>query len=156
MSQHGGAKKFTLPRWMRNIEHVWRHDSTGYILITAAVVICVWFHWSLPPSGYAVTAMAVAAGVMAIRPKMGGWEQSLWFVLLIFFAIVEIRAINKDRGDQTNRFGAIASGLTAAINGLDQSIKENRTHFDETVGTITGGDAYCWARASGLTETGAD
>ena len=85
----------------------------------------------MPPSGYAITAMAVIAGIMALRPEMHGREKFLWFAILLAFMVVEIRAINKDRRDQNGKFETIASGLKAAIDGIQGTVNE-----------ITGGDTY--------------
>jgi hypothetical protein len=79
------------------IEHIWKKTWLGYSLIAVSFALFAWLNWQLPPSGYGVVVMAVGAGIMAIRPEMGGWERSLWFVVLVCFAIVEIRAINHDR-----------------------------------------------------------
>jgi hypothetical protein len=117
-----------------------------------------------------VVAMAVVAGVMAIRSEMGGWERSLWFVVLLCFAIIEIRAINHDREQAKTEFTEIATGLKTsvdqgkiAIDGLQTTIKEGREHFDttlqtenknmtqtlrglkETVNAATGGQGFCYA-----------
>jgi hypothetical protein len=49
-------------------------------------------------------ASRVMAGIMALRPQMRDWERSLWFVVLVVFAAMEIRAIDRDRNDQTEKF----------------------------------------------------
>ncbi|MGA7382488.1 MAG: hypothetical protein WBX03_16685 [Terriglobales bacterium] len=102
--------------WLFEVEHIWSKTWLGYWLVTISFCVFGWFHWHLPPSGYAVVGMAVVAGIMAIRPKMGGWERSLWLVVLACFAIIEIRAINHDRTKQNEDFKTIAGGLTTTLN----------------------------------------
>jgi hypothetical protein len=159
------ATLFATPEWVAEIEHVWKKKWLGYSLIAASFVVFAWFTWCLPPSGYGVVAMAVAAGIMAIRPEMGGWERSLWFVILVCFAIIEIRAINHDREKATREFTEIASGLKTSVNqgktaiqGLQTTINEGREHFDTTMArsnvimsgiadsikTQTGGDSFAF------------
>lgn len=150
MPKYGGAAElllccmiatvFAAPGWMAEIEHVWRKKWLGYSLIAISFVVFALFASHLPPSGYGVVAMAVVAGIMAIRPEMGGWERSLWFVILVCFAIIEIQAINHDRKLANGEFTEIVSGLKTsvdqgktAIEGLQTTIKEGRDHFDKTM-----------------------
>jgi hypothetical protein len=91
------AAAVIVPKWLAGIENGWKKAWLGYSLIASCFLLFAWFSWHLPPSGYGVVVMTVVAGIMAIRPEMGGWERSLWFVLLVCFSIIEIRAINHDR-----------------------------------------------------------
>ena len=93
------------------IENIWKKKWLGYSLIAVGFTLFAWLNWHLPPSGYGVVAMAVVAGIMAIRPEIGGWERSLWFVVLVCFAIIEIRAINHDREQAKTDFGNVVAGL---------------------------------------------
>lgn len=127
-------------QWIKQIEQIWKKDWLGYFLVASSFVVFLWLNWHLPPSGYAVVAMAVVAGVMAIRPEMGGWERSLWFVVLVCFAAIEIRAINHDRIQAAADFEKISSALTTAIGqgtasiaGLQTTINEGREHFDRSM-----------------------
>lgn len=150
---------------IENVKEVWKQQRLGYLLIGACGALFIWLNWHLPPSGYAVVVMAVVAGIMALRPEMEGWERCLWFVVLVCFAIVEIRAINHDRKQAESDFARITSGLEATINegktslaGLQTTIQEGRTHFDTTmrrsdvmlsviadsVKTQTGGDSFAF------------
>jgi hypothetical protein len=150
------------PEWTHRIREIWDQAGPGYFLIALSFLGFLWLEKRLPPPGYAITAMAVIAGVMALRPDMGGWEKSLWFVILLLFAGIEIRAISRDRKEQTKTFSDIASQLavtvnqgTTALNALNETIKEGRTHFDSTmsgltdsVKTQTGGDSFCYLEFS--------
>ena len=139
-------------------EQVWKNAWFGYLLIAVSVSVALWLVWHLPPPGFAIGALAVVAGVMALRPDMGGWEKWFFFVLLLAFMVIEIRAITKDRQDQDERFFTIARSLqttvqnsATAINSLDRLIREDRQHFDEamigisaSVKTQTGGDSFAY------------
>src|SRR5215467_13448438 len=103
MSQYGGVEQlllcsvavavFTFDDGTAELEDIWKKKWFGYLLIAVFLAGCVWLNFHIPPSGYGVVAMAVVAGIIAIRPEMGGWERSLWFVLLLLFGGLEIRAI---------------------------------------------------------------
>ena len=143
---------------LSEIEDIWKKSWLGNLLL-AVGGLCVVVGWWFPiPSGYAITGIAVIAGIMALRPEMGGWERSLWFVVLVLFAAMEIRAINRDRKDQTDKFEKTSQGLQTAINNsktavqdLTLAISEGREHFDKTmsgvndaVETQTGGNSFCY------------
>jgi hypothetical protein len=144
--------------WISKIGEVWKARWFGYFLVAASICVLLWFSRHPPPSGIAVTAMAVVAGVMALRPEMSGWEKWFWLPLLLTFMFVEIKAINKDRKDQDDKFEGIVSGLqttvnnsTAAVNTLTELIKEEHQHFDQTMAGIatgiqtqTGGDSFAF------------
>lgn len=118
------------------VENIWNKRWLGNLLL-AVGVLCVVVGWWLPiPAGYAITGIAVIAAIMALRPKIGGWERSFWFVIVVFFAAMEIRAINRDRKDQTDKFISTSQGLETAISGLKTTITEGRTHFDLTMDTM--------------------
>src|SRR5208283_5193356 len=97
------------------LEEIWRHKRFGFLLAALAVCLCVRWYFHLPPSGYSVVAMAVTAGIMALRSEMSGREKWVWTFVLFAFAFVEIRAINHDRDQQVTTFDAIAKGLEAEI-----------------------------------------
>jgi hypothetical protein len=125
------AGVLAIPEWLMDVESVWKKHWFGYCLIVVGAGVCWWFNSHLRPWGYAFTAMAVVAGVMALRQDMGGHEKSFWFVLLLAFMVVEIRAINRDRATQEGNFTTTANGLKSAIQGLQ-----------ETIRTLTGGDSF--------------
>jgi hypothetical protein len=148
--------------WLRQAREIWGEAWPGYSFIVLSFLGFLWLARHLPAPGYAITAMAVIAGVMALRPDMGGWEKSLWFVILLLFAGIEIRAISRDRKEQTKTFSDIAAQLkvtvnqgTKALSALNETIKEGRTHFDSTISgltdsikTQTGGDSFCYLEFS--------
>lgn len=131
---------FTVPWWVAEIKHVWKRKWPGYSFAGAFLAVFGWYCWHLPPSGYAVVFMAVGAAIMAIRPEMEGWERSLWFLVVVCFAIIEIRAINNDRKQAESDLRRITDGLKTTIeegktatSGLQTTINEGRLHFDKTM-----------------------
>jgi len=152
----------SVPEWLSQVREIWSLAWPGYLFIVVSFLCFVWLARHIPTPGYAITAMAVIAGVMALRPEMSGWEKSLWFVILLLFAGIEIRAISKDRQEQNKTFADIASKLgtaieqgTTAIDTLNQTVQEGRAHFDSTmsgladsVKTQTGADSFCYLEFS--------
>jgi len=106
------------------VEDIWKKASLGYLLIAVAVAVCIRWYFHIPPPSYSVTFMAVAAGLMALRPEMGGREKWLWTLVLFAFAVVEIRAINHDRNESEAR--------------QESFIKEQRQHFSDIGDGIKG------------------
>jgi hypothetical protein len=111
----------------KGVEELWGNRVFGYILIAIAFALGIAAWVQPPPSGYAITVMAVIAGVMTLRPDMGSREKFLWFAILLLYTAVEIRAIKADR--------------------LEQDAK-----FSEEIKMITGGDSFCYLDVLGSPE----
>lgn len=141
MAGYGGGREFVLccliagvlvtPNWIQEIEHAWKRTWFGYVLLAISTAMCLWLHLHLPSSGWGATIMVVVAAIMALRTEMGGREKWLWFVLLLIYAVLEIRAINRDRSEQNSKFETIADGLkttirqgNTAISGLDATLQQ--------------------------------
>ncbi len=105
--------------------------SRALLAISAIFIVIGWRYPFLP--GYAITAIAVVAGIMALRSDMSGPERSLWFIVLLVFAVMEIRAIKHEHDDQEVKFQTTATGLQQAISELQTTIQEGRAHFDTTM-----------------------
>jgi hypothetical protein len=88
------------------------------IQIVLAILDAYWWH-HLPPVGYAVTVLAGAAAAMSLNEHMNRWKKGFWFVLLVVLVRIELKAINKDRVEQSN-------------------------HLVETLNIITGGDSFAF------------
>ncbi len=147
----------------------WRHPRLGKILLGIGTVLVIFWVFRTPQPNYSIIVMAVAAGLMALRPDMSGSEKWLWAFMLTAFAVVEVRAIRNDRAihdaeqaraakEQADHFQSIADGITRSIATSDR-------HFDDTMSgvrsvialetavstatnnsleQITGGGAYCF------------
>ena len=113
-------------------EEMWRKSSFGYFLVIIAVGFAVLWYFRVPPPGYSVTAMGVAAGVMALRAEMSGREKWLWTLILFAFALVEIRAISHDRTvhdkEQAETRAHEAQSFSLIGTGIQQSIEESQRH----------------------------
>lgn len=139
----------------RAMERLWRTPSWWELCLILTIGFTAWWYFHVPPTGYSITAMAVAASIMALRPEMTAREKSLWLLAIFAFAIVEIRAIKKDRAeytaqaekdrrDQNERFNKIAEGLAEAIKQSQQHFNTTMASLDENIKTFTGGDSYCY------------
>jgi len=93
----------------------WERPRLGWLLIVVAVGLVLFWFFKPPPSGYAVIAMAVAAGLQSMRAKMRGGEKWLWAAIFTLFAFIEINAVNRDRDQQNDTFKKIGDGITKAI-----------------------------------------
>jgi hypothetical protein len=117
---------------------MWRKSWFGYFLVVIAVAFAVWWYFRVPPPGYSVTAMGVAAGIMALRAEISGREKWLWTLILFAFALVEIRAISHDRTvhdkEQAATRAREAQNFSDIGQGIQQSIQGSQRHFDATMG----------------------
>ena len=152
------AIRLWLRRWGRSIRagarvvgDVWRKKWFGYFLIAGAAALGGLWVWHVPPAGYAVTAMAGIASVMALRADMGGSEKWFWLFVLFMYVGVEIKSINHDRREQATTFRAIGEGITRAVNQGTEVLQRGQAQFtatmlglDENIRMITGGDSVCY------------
>jgi hypothetical protein len=100
------------------IENIWKKRWLGHSLLAVAVLFVVAGWWVSIPSGYAITAIAVVAGIMALRSEMSGVERSAWFVIIVLFAVMELSAIKHDHKKQEGEFAQTSESLRSAISGL--------------------------------------
>ena len=86
--------------------------------------------------------MAVAAGLMALRPDMTGREKWLWTMVLFAFAGIEIRAINHDRNESENKekafIGEQRQHFSDIGDGIKTAIRQGSDHFDTTMHSMAG------------------
>ena len=158
---------------IKRIEQIWNGRAMAIALCAAATLCICWLHWKLPLPGVAVAVLGAAAAVMSLRPKMKIFEKAAWMLMISGLLFAEIRAIRKDRKDANDQtlsdrktqdanfqgirtqqnidFSQTATGLGTAINALDLTISENRTHFDKTISKVdrainteTGGDTFIY------------
>lgn len=103
----------------QRLQKEWKSPMLGEVLLFVAALFAVHWGFHTPPSNYSLIAMAVVAGMMALRQEMKGWERSMWAVVLIVLALIEIRAINHD-------------------NAIRDAAQAN------ALAEVTGGDSFCW------------
>jgi hypothetical protein len=65
------------------------------------IPLALWWmpYGHLPPPGYSVACIAIAAALMSVHDGMKSLQKSLWLVLMAAFLAIELRAISKDRWD---------------------------------------------------------
>lgn len=130
-----------------NIEKFWNKPLVGFCLFGVACFFLVYWYRNIPPAGYCVTAMAVVAGLMAVRPEMRLPEKCLWVVALCLFAKVEFKAISKDRREaedqaltrleeERNHFAEVVAGLQASLKANDDIMKTASRNLLQTVGGV--------------------
>ncbi|HEV2273276.1 MAG TPA: hypothetical protein VGR96_03880 [Acidobacteriaceae bacterium] len=92
-------------------ERVWNP-----IFIAVQLACCIfaarWFRYDhLPPPGYSVALIAIAAACMSVHDGMKNWQKGWWLIIMAIFLGIEFRAIRKDRWDdeqaQEKRFNGI-------------------------------------------------
>src|SRR5690348_13863627 len=98
--------------------------SWGAAVFQAILILIVVYWWRIvPPSGYAVAALAFAAAIMAVRgTRFTRWQEVGWIAITFMFFLIEIRAIGQDRQmyaeqqrQERHQFQNIAGGLTSVI-----------------------------------------
>lgn len=143
-------------RWDRSKSISWGLPLSGVcgVLITTL--------WPQSP-GVSIGLLALAAGIMSVRPKMPFREKVIWVFVLIAFAILEVRAIKRSdqeareyRDSQNRAFNQIASDLKASIANSAGQYHSTIEHVDgvltqtekldtlarTSLENITGGDSF--------------
>lgn len=151
--------------WDR-IEIIWNGSRLlAWILVLAASGLALWASVRPQSPGISIGLLALAAGIMSVRPQMHPAEKFAWIAVLVAFAILEVNAIgrsdrqNEDlRDGQNKKFDLIADGLKAAITQSQDQFRETMAGvgkvFDKTkqaadtateaVNTITGGNGWAY------------
>lgn len=85
--------------FFRSRKHPW--NRVCFVMELCFIPLAL--HWTpyahLPPPGYSVAYIAIAAAFMSVHEEMGDWQKSLWLILIAAFLAIELRAIGKDRWD---------------------------------------------------------
>jgi hypothetical protein len=104
-----------------------------FALVGIAIAGATWtgFHPLLP--GKAIGCLALAAGVMSLRPKMHVIEKALWIGVLITFTYQEIQTIN--RNDAANQSNADRQNkeFDRIVGDLKVSMKSSKDQYDDTI-----------------------
>lgn len=121
------------------VERIWNENrSLAWVLALCVAGLALWAIFKPQSPGVSIGLLALAAGIMSVRPKMHTAEKMTWVVFLIVFAILEIHAINKSdeynrttREQQNSQFAEIARGL-------QQSIITSKQQYESTIGQVQG------------------
>jgi hypothetical protein len=125
-------------------------------------------HFWIPPPGVGVAVLAVMAVVMTVREKMTQREKTVWVLIALAFALVEIRSISADRDkhdrewnearrEERDHFDSVLRNRNITIGNARQQFLATMDRTETIVGleksaivglsenlkTMTGGDNYC-------------
>ncbi len=132
----------------------WNHPATAIVLLSiGAAFVAIALTWPQSP-GVCIGVLATAAGIMSAR-SMKIFEKLVWVILLVTFAVLEVRAIGRadsvslqNKTAETQKFQDIAESLdnelktTAAgfkatgdgialnLKALQDANDQSRLHFD--------------------------
>lgn len=135
---------------------IWESQWTGRLFLWVALDLIVYWYFRVPPVGYSVVAMTVAAGIMALRSEISPHQKWFWLACLFALAFIEIRAINHDKDvrdkaqalrdkaqqyalqEERQNFAGIGGGIRDAIQQsqqqFNQTISDNQRKFEATMG----------------------
>ncbi len=137
---------------------VWHKKPLSVFLLYGSICLLVFWNWPSrlsPPPGYAVTALAVAAAVMAVLGEMKGKEKVAWILLLFAFLGLELHSISVERmsqeeiqkqvrADQLRNFGEIGKGIQSSIEKSDRNFNAEMGKTNQVLKNITGGDSFAY------------
>jgi|GEM_PF-3361892 len=161
--------------WKR-VEEFWNHNRVlMWVLVVTAVSSALWACFVPQSPGISIGFLALAAGIMSVRPQMHPAEKFTWVAILIAFAILEVLAIKRsdeavkaERDRQNQQFQSIAGGLETAIatgtsqynstisrvNGVLTTTQEIANVAKDTLANLTGGDAVAYLAPQSPTDDG--
>jgi hypothetical protein len=118
------------PSW-RSTEEAWRSPNFSYAIAVIFFFIWLYLEWHLPTSIWAITFLTIAVAFMALRGEMAGREKWFWFLMVLLYGGLTIRADSNDRRkadkELTDNFNAIS--LTAKDN-LHTSLTDSEQRFE--------------------------
>ncbi|HEV2646819.1 MAG TPA: hypothetical protein VGU46_10690 [Acidobacteriaceae bacterium] len=110
-------------------EHYWNHShAIAWVLGVLGAVLVTWAALRPQPPGVSVGLLALAAGIMSVRPKIHPSEKAAWMVFLIAFAVLEVRAIEKSDNQNTTDRVATSKSLTEALQGVKRTLEQTQPH----------------------------
>ena len=142
--------------WDRSQVFSWGLPLLGVCGVLVAIL------WPQTP-GISVGILALAAGIMSVRPKMHFPEKLAWVIVLIAFAVLEVLSIRRSdqeardyRDSQNVTFSGIATDLKASITNSAGQYNSTIAHVDDvltqtekldalaksSLENITGGDSF--------------
>jgi hypothetical protein len=136
----------TIKRIVARIELFWNNNTylpLGLIAIAAGAVIWTKFHPQSP--GFSITLLALAAGIISVRPKMHLIEKTAWVIILAGFTYQEVKAIKQNdidnkaiRDSQNTAFGSIVDDLKTSIKNSKDQYNQTVDHVDKVSDHVDG------------------
>ncbi|SRR6266536_3336075 len=104
----------------------------------AVWVLCIglllyWWKVNPPQSQTSLLVFGLVAAVMVFHDKPSAWHKFVWILILVFFVLLEKRAINKDRVDYDDSQRQIRK---TEKDNSDKVINAEKEHFDSVVGQL--------------------
>ena len=132
----------------------WLKPLSVFFLYFFLCIVACW-NWSsrtLPPPGFAVAALGVAAALMAVLGEMKKKAKMAWIFLLFSFLWIELESIKKERfvneeyqksfrAEQLKHFKDIADDITTSIS-LQQSLLRANQELAILVQPLTMKEAF--------------
>lgn len=153
-----------MERFWDAVESIWNDSRVlAWILALSAFTAVLWTSFRPQSPGVSIGLLALAAGIMSVRPKMHPAEKFAWVVVLIAFAVLEVLAIGRGdraseeaRKHENEKFEAIVSGLESSINTSKDQYVSTINHVDgvlkatqqiddlanKNLGYLTGGKSF--------------
>jgi hypothetical protein len=129
----------------------WFHFPMQIVVGAYAVY---WWHWHSPAPNIAVLALASVAALMVLA-DMRPIHKVLYVVIIVSLVLIESRAIKTDRAnfardeacrrnEENRKIQNIANELKTSIEQNQRQFLATMSGFKETIGTVTGGDTFCY------------
>ena len=126
-------------KFWTKIEQFWNENRVlAWILPLSGLGLVLWaLYWPQSP-GVSIGLLALAAGVMSIRPAMHPAEKTVWVIVLVAFAILEVHAIHI--GDQKSQatIEEQKKAFSDIGDGIKNSVAANKGQYDSTISHVDG------------------
>src|SRR5260370_26094569 len=131
-----------------------------WFCLLASIPVCIFWMIHLPSAGKAIGVLGGAGVIVALRgEKLSVPHKILWAVVTLCLLVIEVRAIDKDRAEQSrDRLAELKkqdvaneATIREIVQANKQEMSQNQSQFNETLSQmnalttrLTGGDAYCY------------
>jgi hypothetical protein len=120
-------------------DRVWNENRfVAWAVVLCGAALLLWATLKPQSPGVSIGLLALAAGIMSIRPKMHPAEKTAWAAFLIAFAVLEVLAIKKSDADNKDVRDKQNAAFGVIVQSLKDSMNDNKTHFDATTKATDG------------------
>jgi hypothetical protein len=135
-----------MKRVLARIDSFWgTNPYLALLLIVALAGPAVWTRLHPQSPGFSIGFLALAAGIMSLRPKMHFLEKVAWVILMVTFTYQEVKAIKQNdlnneaiRDSQNAAFGAIVDDLKISIKNSKEQYTRTLDHVDRASDHLDG------------------